>query len=313
MDELFGPEGLSEEAIKILTEGAGAQQQEEEGFQQEQPLPEEQPSQDLPNPEQLEQPGEKPQAPDPLEQRLTQYEQSMQRLYQNEMYAAQTIRRQQAELEALRQRFQEPQQKQPEQDPLPEDPMERMVEQKVRARMAKMEDTLHQKQQQEIAPISQTLRQQQVMSAWQQRAQHSQESARQRYEDYDDIAMGAVPWLQNMQQRAGMGDQTAQGFVNMIMASPDPAEVLYTIGHRIRWEQQKAQAKNQPAQAPAQQPKTTPQGTPPQGGNVVQFPRGADIPGGAGAGSPELDLNNLTSEEWRKLPEDVRLKILRGE
>ena len=308
MDELY--EGLSEDAIKILTEGA---QQEEGGLQQEQPLPEEQPSQDLLIPEQ---PKEKqpPQAPDSMEQRFAQYEQNMQRLYQNEMYAAQTIRRQQAELESLRQRFQEPQQKQPEQDPLPEDPMERMVEQKVRAQMAKMEDTLHQKQQQEIAPISQTLRQQQVMSAWQQRAQHSQESARQRYEDYDDIAMGAVPWLQNMQQRAGMGDQTAQGFVNMIMASPDPAEVLYTIGHRIRWEQQKAQVKNQPAQAPAQQPKTTPQGTPPQGGNVVQLPRGADIPGGgARAGAPELDLNNLTSAEWRKLPEDVRLKILRGE
>ena len=246
-----------------------------------------------------------PQQPDPVQERLSQYEQDMQRLYQNEYYAAQTIRQQQQELAALKSRMEQFQQP-PKQDQLPEDPMERLVEERVRARMERMEEDLRKRHQEEIAPIQQTLQQQQAMSAWQQRAQHSQEAARQRYEDYDDVAMTAVPWLQQQQQRAAMGDQNAQAMLNMVTASPDPAEVLYTLGLRFRFEQQKSQAANQPAPSPKV---PAPQG---QGNNVVQMPRGADIPGGA-AGAGELDLSNITSEEWGKLPDEVRSRILRGE
>lgn len=245
-----------------------------------------------------------PQQPDPVQERLSQYEQHMQRLYQNEYYAAQTIRQQQQELAALKARMEQQFQQSPKQDQLPEDPMERLVEERVRARMERMEEDLRKRHQEEIAPIQQTLQQQQAMSAWQQRAQHSQEIARQRYEDYDDVAMAAVPWLQQQQQRAAMGDQNAQAMLNMVTASPDPAEVLYTLGLRMRFEQEKAAARNQPAPPP--------KAPSPQGNNVIQMPRGADIPGGA-AGAGELDLNNLTSDQWRKLPDDVRARILRGE
>jgi hypothetical protein len=247
-----------------------------------------------------------PQQPDPVQERLSQYEQHMQRLYQNEYHAAQTIRQQQQELAALKARMEQQFQQPQKQDQLPEDPMERLVEERVRARMERMEEDLRKRHQEEIAPIQQTLQQQQAMSAWQQRAQQSQEIARQRYEDYDDVAMAAVPWLQQQQQRASMGDQNAQAMLNMVTASPDPAEVLYTLGLRFRFEQQKSQAANQPA------PPTKAPAPPGQGNNVVQMPRGADIPGGA-AGGGELDLSSITSEEWAKLPDDVRSRILRGE
>jgi hypothetical protein len=175
--------------------------------------------------------------------------------------------------------------------------------------MERMEEEFKRRHQEEIAPIQQTLQQQQAMSAWQQRAQQSQEAARQRYKDYDDVALLVVPWLQQQQQRAALGDPNAQAMLNMVTTSPDPAEVLYTLGLRFRFEAEKAQAKNRPAQPPkAPGAKVSPAGD----GKEIQMPRGADIPGGSGGGS-ELDLNNLTSAQWSKLPEDVRSRILRGE
>jgi len=42
------------------------------------------------------------------------------------------------------------------------------------------------------------------------------------------------------------------------------------------------------------------------------MPRGEGIGGGGSLAAPTIDLENITSDEWAKLPQETRNKLLMG-
>ena len=108
-------------------------------------------------------------------------------------------------------------------------------------------------------------------------------------QDYDRI-VGVVST--EAMRRAQEGDA---GLARVLLSSPDPAEMAYTLGKRWEFEaMQRGQSVGGSAGS-----KTHP-----------QMPRGAAVPGGGGTSGFDLEgYLNLSGDEYARLPREVRQEI----
>lgn len=195
---------------------------------------------------------------------------------------------------------------------------------------------------QELGPYRKDLQQNQEQQRSQELAQHLdifERRAKVAHPDYDQVTGPIWKWAQTLMPRAMTGDlQAAQAlrtFGQTVLNSPDPAEMAYTLGIRFL-HQQNAQG-NAPAATPAPAGNPAPVQNPQPGTAMAapapaaqaardqatveamaNHPRGADISGGGSPGqNTEIEAiissGDITTEQWRKLPPDVRQKILRGQ
>ena len=84
---------------------------------------------------------------------------------------------------------------------------------------------------------------------------------------------------------------------------PNPIETAYMLGCAYRYQEAK-KAQSQQGQIPQQhQAHAKP---------APRMPRTEGMGGGGGVGGVSIDLENITTDEWAKLPHEVRNKLLMG-
>ena len=144
----------------------------------------------------------------------------------------------------------------------------------------------------EISPISQELRQV--------KAQLSEQQARGRYKDYDHVVAKVLPTIQQ-----------DPSMFNLFLQAPDPAEFAYRMGVFLTIDDRIAAAREEGRREALAGLKKTGDGSPPPAGlsDAASGKRG-----GAGAGDGE-DISveaaaKLSPQEWAKLPEKTRRRLL---
>ncbi len=165
------------------------------------------------------------------------------------------------------------------------DPLEELIETKLRER---------------LKPIEQETKAQQAAREFEARITVQEQRSKEMHPDYDEISAPVLAWLNQCKDAAMRGDRQAAMQFHSFMNQPNPAEAAYMLGCTLRHQQGAQKAPEQPAPR-AQQPKPA-------------LPRSEGIPGGgAGPQGQRIDLENMTTSEWAKLPLETRKRLLRGE
>lgn len=140
-----------------------------------------------------------------------------------------------------------------------------------------------------VQPLARKVQEREQQEAFNSRLAATEAGARRRYQDYDRI-VGVVST--EAMRRAQEGDA---GLARVLLSSPDPAEMAYTLGKRWEFE---AMQRGQSVGG------STGSKTPPQ------MPRGASVPGGGGTSGFDLEgYLNLSGDEYARLPREVRQEI----
>ena len=143
----------------------------------------------------------------------------------------------------------------------------------------------------ELSPLSQEVRQM--------KAQLSEQMARGRYQDYDQVVGKVLPTIQN-----------DPSMFQLFLASPDPAEFAYRMGVFLSLDERLASAREEGRREALAGLKKANESPPPAGlSDAASGKRG-----GAGAGD-ENDMSveeaaKLSPQEWAKLPEKTRRRLL---
>lgn len=162
--------------------------------------------------------------------------------------------------------------------PKPEDkdPLEVLVEEKLQAKLQPFEE---QRQRESQA------------QAFQVHVDQMEQAAMQAHPDYEDITK---PVYEVAKARAMQGDTST---LQMIFASPNPAEMAYHIGRSFKYEQEQKKLAQQAAEKQAEKVK-----------NINSQPRGPALRGGTGAAVETL----ITRENLSQQPPEVQEAIARG-
>ena len=184
------------------------------------------------------------------------------------------------QLQQLQQKLQELEQKvnQPPQEEEEQDPLKVMVNETV---------------QETLRPYMEAQRQKAILD-------NAEEQARNKYADNDDVTNPVMDYL-----KAGAlnRDPNALQQYNMIVHSPNPAEMMYHIGRSFKYEQM-TRAQQQAAQQAQVQQKAQ------QAEKLSipdQLPRGTQVGGGSANAATVLSLKNY--ESW---PAEVKNAIMNG-
>jgi len=162
--------------------------------------------------------------------------------------------------------------------PKPEDrdPLEVLVEEKL---------------QQKLQPYEEARKQESQAKAFEMHVSQKEQQAQANHPDYEELT---APVYEVAKAKALQGDNS---MLQMIFASPDPAEMAYHIGRSFKYEQE-MKAREQKA-ADAQAKKVA---------NINAQPRGPQVPGGTGAAVENL----ITRENIKTLPVSVQEAIAAG-
>ena len=179
------------------------------------------------------------------------------------------------ELEAIKARMAQIEQ---QNAPKPEDrdPLEVLVEEKL---------------QQKLQPYEEARKQESQAKAFEMHVSQKEQQAQANHPDYEELT---APVYEVAKAKALQGDNS---MLQMIFASPDPAEMAYHIGRSFKYEQE-MKAREQKA-ADAQAKKVA---------NINAQPRGPQVAGGTGAAVENL----ITRENIKTLPVSVQEAIAAG-
>lgn len=127
-------------------------------------------------------------------------------------------------------------------------------------------------------------------------------AAKEAHADYEEITEPVVRLTNYWKEQAEKGDRESAAKLQHFLSQPNPPETAYTLGCAYQY-QQIRQQQTQATPAQKQQQPPAPQ---------KQMPRSDGISGGGVQSTPPLDLENITTEGWMKLPLETRRKLLAG-
>lgn len=184
-------------------------------------------------------------------------------------------------------------QQKPEEEP--KDPLEELIDSKVQEKLRPLE--------QETAAMKQH-------QALEMRIRAQEHVAKQSHPDYEEITEPVMKLLTYWRDKASKGDTESQVKFQNFLLQPNPVEMAYMLGCAYRY----MSAKNQQSEGVQTQPQQGGSPTPPAQKKAPSptMPRGEGIGGGGSLAAPTIDLENITSDEWAKLPQETRNKLLMG-